>query len=112
MKLAAVEKGIMLKTLLQADVPISASIGFRGKGEPNTHGGLHFKELDIFETSLVAVPCNAEAVRVKALELGMDVEPLFDNAVPERLLTVKQRVALKRAAAAIATATEMTKTTE
>lgn len=108
LKLAAVDQGIKLKALMDAGVPISASIGFRGKGKANEHGGIHFKELDIFEASLVAVPCNAEAVRIKALELGVDAKDLFEPAVPERLLTLRQKVSLKRAAAALSKATQLT----
>ena len=100
--LSATGLGTMLKTLLADGVPISASIGFRGKGDANDFGGIHFKEMDLYETSLVAVPMNAEAVRVKALPLGLDVEPLILIEAPGQLLTLAQKVALKRAADAIA----------
>lgn len=102
LKLSYVPAGQMLRTLLDDGVPIAASIGFRGKGEPNeSTGGWHFKELDIYETSLVAVPCNAEAVRIKALEYGISPDQ-FLPARTEQLLTLPQRVASKRAAAALA----------
>lgn len=98
LKLAGTDLGRMIKTLLDDGVPLSASIGFTGKGVPIEGGGWHYKELDIFETSIVAVPCNAEAVRVKAMALGLNPEPLF---VPEQSLTLGQKVALHRAAAAL-----------
>jgi HK97 family phage prohead protease len=102
LKLAAIDEGQKIKALLDAGVPISASIGFRGKGEHNKEtGGIHFKELDIFECSIVAVPCHQDAVRIKSLELGIDPD-FIQPAEPERLLTKAQKVALHRASAAVA----------
>lgn len=109
--LSATSLGGMLKTLLADQVPISASIGFFGSGEyDREQGGFHFSELDIFETSLVAVPANADAVRVKSIEVGLDPEPLFtaDPAPMEPAVakkSMRQRVLLSRAAAAIDDAT-------
>lgn len=98
LKLAGTDLGRMIKILIEDDVPLSASIGFMGTAVPNDVGGWHYKEIDIFETSIVAVPCNAEAVRVKALALGLNPDPLF---VPEQSLTLGQKVALRRAAVAL-----------
>jgi HK97 family phage prohead protease len=111
--LSATGLGTMLKTLLSDQVPISASIGFFGSGDYNREqGGYHFNEVDIFETSLVAVPANADAVRVKSLAVGLDPEPLFTSpdqpgqAVAKK--SMAQRVILSRAAAAINDATAAT----
>ena len=111
--LSATGLGDMLKTLLGDQVPISASIGFHGKGAyEREQGGFHFTELDIFETSLVAVPANADAVRVKCLAAGVDPEPLFTSPDQPRPAVAKksmaQRVMLSRAAAAINDATAAT----
>lgn len=103
LKLAAVAEGQKIKALLDADVPISASIGFRGKGEPNeSTGGWHFKELDIYECSIVAVPCHQDAVRIKSLEVGLDPDLFIIPSDAEQMLTTRQKIAVKRAAAAIA----------
>lgn len=111
--LSATGLGTMLKTLLADQVPISASIGFFGKGSyEREQDGYHFTELDIFETSLVAVPANADAVRVKCMAAGVDPEPLFTppeqpgQAVAKK--SMAQRVMLSRAAAAINDATAAT----
>lgn len=107
--LSATSLGKQLKILLDDGVPISASIGFFGEGAANEHGGIHFKEVDIYETSLVAVPANAEAVRIKALAIGLDAEPLiFIDKAPVQLHTRAQRVILKRAAVAIAQTEKIT----
>lgn len=112
--LSATGLGTMLKTLLADQVPISASIGFFGKGSyEREQDGYHFTELDIFETSLVAVPANADAVRVKCLAAGVDPEPLFTSSEQPGPAVAKksmaQRVMLSRAAAAINDATAATK---
>ena len=41
LKIASTNLGGMIIELLAADVPLGASIGFRGKGEPNKIGGIH-----------------------------------------------------------------------
>jgi HK97 family phage prohead protease len=76
LRLAPTGVGLFIKKLLEGDFPISASIGFSGRGKRNAKGGTHFEEIDLHEVSLVAVPCHASAQRVKALgaECGVDDE--------------------------------------
>jgi phage head maturation protease len=70
LRTAGTDLGKMIKQLLVDDIPISASIGFSGKGEQNKSGGIHFKEIDVMECSCVAVPCAPGAQRIKALEIA------------------------------------------
>jgi HK97 family phage prohead protease len=49
LKVAGTNLGQMIKQLIADGVPLGASIGFRGKGEPNKAGGIHFKELELLE---------------------------------------------------------------
>lgn len=99
LKLAATELGNMVKALIEANVPLMNSIGFRGEGVPikDTYG-THFTELDLMEASVVAVGCNPHAVMIAKrfnYELPTDVG---------QMPTVRQKVLLKRAAAALAQA--------
>ena len=63
LKLASTNLAKMIGQLLDDGVPLGASIGFRGKGEPNKKG-IHFKEIELLETSIVSIPCNPAAVRI------------------------------------------------
>lgn len=77
-KFASTSLGQMLKTLIDEGVPMGASIGFRGKGEPNKAGGVHFKEIELFETSIVSTPCHPRAMQI-AKSFGIDLpgDPQF-----------------------------------
>jgi phage head maturation protease len=60
----------MVRELLDADVPLGASIGFRGAGKLNDDGGIHFKTIELLECSIVSVPAHPEAMRIaKAFHL-------------------------------------------
>lgn len=63
-KFASTALAQMVKTLIADGVPLGASIGFRAKGEPNDAGGLHFRELELLETSIVSVPAHPRAVQI------------------------------------------------
>ena len=54
----------MLKTLIEDGVPMGASIGFRGRGEQNKAGGIHFKEIELLETSIVSTPAHPRAMQI------------------------------------------------
>lgn len=56
------------KSLLDAGVPLSASVGFYGRGMPNEFGGTTYDSITLAETSLVVSPANPEAVRVKSAD--------------------------------------------
>lgn len=64
LKLASTNLGLMIKQLLLDKVPLGASIGFRGVGEPNSKGGYHFKEIELLECSIVSVPAHPKAVEI------------------------------------------------
>jgi len=63
-KFASTNLASMVKQLIADGVPLSASIGFRGKGEPNKNGGFHFKEIELLECSIVSVPAHPRAVQI------------------------------------------------
>jgi HK97 family phage prohead protease len=63
-KFASTALAQMVKTLIADGVPLGASIGFRGRGEPNDQGGVHFSELELLETSIVSVPAHPRAVQI------------------------------------------------
>lgn len=73
LKLASTNLASMIKQLLADDVPLMASIGFSSTdAEPNKHGGNHFKQIDIYECSIVSVGAHPQAVRI-AKSFGFDV---------------------------------------
>lgn len=65
LKLSSIPLGQMVKTLLKDGVPLMASIGFRGKGEPLDNGGVHFTQVELLETSLVVVGAHPRAVQIQ-----------------------------------------------
>ena len=80
LKIAGTNLGQMIKQLIDDGVPLGASIGFRGAGEPNKAGGIHFKEIEIFETSIVSIPAHPRAMQLaKSLGLEDFVEALSDG---------------------------------
>lgn len=80
LKVASTNLGLMIKQLIADGVPLGASIGFRGKGEPNKAGGIHFKEIELLECSVVSVPAHPRALQI-AKSFGMDATSL--GAQPE-----------------------------
>lgn len=97
-KFSSVPMGQMARQLIADGVPLGASIGFRGKGEENSLGGIHFKTLELLECSVVSVPCHQDAIQI-AKSFGYDLVELMRNQ--EQLLSRSQKVALARAAAAV-----------
>lgn len=76
LKMADTNLGRMIRKLLEHGTPLGASIGFRGlDGEPNEFGGFHYKEIALFETSIVSVPCQPAAVQI-AKSFGFTPESL------------------------------------
>ena len=88
LKLAATKLGLMIKQLIADGVPVGASIGFTGKGDRNERGGIHFKEVNLMECSVVSIPAHPRAMQVAksyGLEEFLDepVQKLADeSAVP------------------------------
>ena len=79
LKLASTNLGNMIKQLLADEVPLAASIGFRGEGEPRKDArgnfvGMHFTKLDLLETSLVSVPAHPKAQQI-AKQFGVFLTP-------------------------------------
>jgi HK97 family phage prohead protease len=80
LKIAGTNLGEMIKALLDADVPLGASIGFRGRGEPNKVGGLHFKEIELLECSVVSVPAHPAAYQIaKHFQFDLSVQAQFES---------------------------------
>jgi HK97 family phage prohead protease len=77
-KLAGTNLAQMVKQLIDDGVPLASSIGFRGKGEPNKEGGIHFKSLELLECSIVSVPAHPRAQQIAksfGLSSVIDAEP-------------------------------------
>lgn len=70
--LSSVNLGQMLKQLIADGVPLGASIGFMATGSRKDNGGFHFEEIDILETSIVAVPAHPKALLI-AKQFGIDL---------------------------------------
>ena len=76
LKIASTNLGLMIKQLIADDVPLGASIGFRGAGQQNKDGGVHFTKVDIFETSVVSIPAHPRAMQIaKSFGLEEFIEP-------------------------------------
>lgn len=76
LKIAGTNLGKMIKQLIADDVPLGASIGFKGRGEPNKKGGIHFKEIELMECSVVSIPAHPRAMQVaKSFGLEEFVQP-------------------------------------
>jgi HK97 family phage prohead protease len=74
-KFASTNLGMMLKTLIDDGVPMGASIGFRGRGETNKAGGIHFKTIELLETSIVSTPAHPRAMQI-AKQFGISLAPV------------------------------------
>jgi HK97 family phage prohead protease len=104
LKLANTNLAQMIKQLIADGVPLSASIGFRGdadirrndKGDPI---GLHFKAIELLETSIVSVPAHPRAVQIaKSFGLASVIEAGPETADSGDSLPTET---IKRAKAAI-----------
>lgn len=101
LKIAGTNLGRMIKQLLEDGVPLGASIGFRGLDlEPNDHGGFHFKDIEILETSIVSVPANAAAIQIaKSLDCEQFLDPVRpgdEDRQAKSGTTPRMEIALKR----------------
>lgn len=67
--------GSMVKEMLDFGIPLGASIGFQGKGEYQEDGGINFKDIELLETSIVAVPAHPRAQQI-AKSYGLDLSSL------------------------------------
>jgi HK97 family phage prohead protease len=97
-KFASTNLAQMCKTLIEDGVPLGASIGFRGKGEQNDKGGIHFKTVELLECSVVSVPCHPAAMQV-AKKFGIDLQS--SEIDPGTVVADRQEEALERAKKAI-----------
>ena len=100
-KFASTSLAQMAKQLIADGVPLGASIGFRGKAEPNKHGGLHFKEIELRECSVVSVPAHPRAYQI-AKSFGFDLKSESPASPPAEFGDQRDAV-IKRAAAALNT---------
>jgi HK97 family phage prohead protease len=105
-KFASTSLAQMAKTLIADGVPLGASIGFRGKGEANKAGGIHFKSIDLLECSIVSVPAHPRAQQI-AKSFGVDLSPPEDaDPSPAGSSDDAREQVAKRAAAALQTSVE------
>jgi HK97 family phage prohead protease len=105
LKASGTNLGQMVRQLIADDVPLGASIGFRGKGSPNKQGGIHFDEVDLLECSIVSVPAHPRAVQI-AKSFGID---LPSTEVNSPAMSGDYLVTRKRAALAIIAANRLIK---
>lgn len=105
-KFASTNLAQMVKTLISDSVPLAASIGFRGKGEPNKVGGIHFKEMELLECSIVSVPAHPRAQQI-AKSFGVDLVKGDDT---ESAAVSGHEDVVKRAAKAIINANRTLRT--
>lgn len=95
-RFASTSLGQMLKTLVDDGVPLGASIGFRGNGEPNKQGGIHFKDIDLMETSIVSVPAHPRAVQIaKSFGINLDVDVQAKSRRSDNAITHARRALAK-----------------
>ncbi len=64
LNLAPTNLGKMIGVLLDHGTPLGASIGFHGIGSARKSGGTLYSYIEIFETSIVSIPCNREALQI------------------------------------------------
>lgn len=101
-KFASTDLAQMAKTLIDDGVPLGASIGFRGKGEPNKSGGINFKEIELLECSVVSVPAHPLAQQI-AKRFGLDLEAGKPLPTPAEIGVDAKAESMKRAVAALKT---------
>lgn len=93
LKLATTNLAKMVKQLLLDDVPLGASIGFQPIAyTDNKHGGYHFKEIKLLETSIVSVPANPAAIQI-AKSWGIEQAELEgdQSAIPLKLMSEREK---------------------
>jgi HK97 family phage prohead protease len=97
LRLAATDLGKYIKALIEANVPLMNSIGFRAKGTPNKAGGMHFSSIDIFEASVVAVGAHPDAVMIaKQFNIELPAEPV-KALCQEVVVSDEVKAAIRRA---------------
>lgn len=102
LRFAGTNLGRMLKQLIDDGVPLGASIGFRGQGEPNKKGGIHFTDIELMETSIVSIPAHPRALQImKNYEVDLPSSVLVDESAasgidkdPEKLIANAKNVIL------------------
>ena len=78
LKLADTNLAKMIRSLLDSDVPLSASLGFRAESKQNRFGGREFTgDVDLLEISVCSTPCNSDAVLL-AKQYGFSSD-IFDK---------------------------------
>ncbi len=84
--------GAMVKDMLEFGIPLGASIGFDSDDyRMNDAGtGLHFNDISLLETSIVAVPAHPRAIEI-AKNYGVDLKSIeVDNTLKSALSGVNR----------------------
>lgn len=92
--------GAMVKEMLDFGIPLGASIGFQGRAEQNDKGGLHFTEIQLLETSVVAVPAHPRALQI-AKSFGVDLSQISEIDPLDLPAPVSTHEVISKAKAAI-----------
>jgi HK97 family phage prohead protease len=105
LRLASTNLGLMVKQLLDDDVPLGASIGFMGSGEwDEKRNGINWKDIELFECSVVSVPANPNAMRI-AKSFGVDLSSFEASPSPASGQTeAASAAAISKARSAVARA--------
>lgn len=112
LQLAGTNLALMVRDMLGEDVPLAASIGFMGRGTLNDQGGIDYDAIELLETSIVSVPSNRDAQRIKA-KYGIDatapgasasIQTKGDKSVSPNATRDRASVALANARRAMARA--------
>ena len=101
LKVSSTNLGLMIKQLIADDVPLGASIGFRGAGTQNKNGGVHFTKVDIFETSVVSIPAHPRAMQIAksfGCEEFIEILSSDDDEAAESGLNLEEILQKSRAA--------------
>lgn len=88
--------GKMAKQMIDEQVPLGASISFRGQGEKNKLGGMHFKTLELLECSIVTTPAHPRAMQIaKAYGVILAPAPEFTESQKDLISHAKQLLGIK-----------------
>lgn len=92
----------MARQLIADGVPLAASIGFRGQGEPKRDGGLHFKTIELLECSIVSCPAHPRAVQIaKSFGVELPAESPAAREVTAAVLEARAKAVLQASLRAV-----------
>lgn len=94
LKLSSTGMGQFVKQLLLDEIPMGASVGFRGKGDWKQDGGIHYTSMNLLECSIVSVPAHPKAVQI-AKAYGIDLSSNTDDSDDEGMSARELEIRMK-----------------